>query len=59
MPRHLYEIAKECAHDAVSVAQCGGHDVKTSRALFFSSDVSNLADMIHVWLEAHMEPQRT
>ena len=51
----LYEIAKECAGDVVSTAQCAGYEVNGRRAVFFRSDIGDLADVIFQWLEAHME----
>jgi len=54
MARDIYDIAKEIAQEAVSIAQCAGYEVKPERDLFFRSDVSNLADDIADWLERHM-----
>jgi hypothetical protein len=57
MTRSTYEIAKEIAQEAVSIAHCAGYEVKPERDLFFYSDVSNLADDIAYWLERHMRPE--
>jgi hypothetical protein len=54
MARDLYDVAKEVAGGAVSSAQCAGYEISENRALFFRSDLSNLADAIHQWLEDHM-----
>ena len=54
MARDIYDIAKEIAGEAVSIAHCAGYEVKPERDLFFHSDVGNLADEIADWLERHM-----
>jgi hypothetical protein len=55
MARDLYEIARECAENVISTAQCAGYDIRANRALFFRGDVGNLADTITDWLQAHMK----
>jgi hypothetical protein len=58
MARDIYEIAKEIAGEAVSIATCAGYEVKPERGLFFRSDMLGLADDIADWLERHMRPER-